>query len=137
PPESGILVVAGAPVRVRRTMQNRQHLAPRARQIRHVALLDVRQSLVSPASLAGTVEAWHALLGIDVVVDGDADLLQVVQALRACRGVPDLLHGRDKKTDEDSDNGDDDQQLDQCETESPPIRERHALLPFGYEERTN
>jgi hypothetical protein len=64
-------------------------------------------------------------------VEGQADLLQVVLALGAGRGVADLLDGRQQKSDEDRDDGDDDQQLDQGEAGSPPadVWTRHETSP--------
>src|SRR5207253_7295852 len=57
---------------------------------------------------------------IVVVVEGEADLLEVVRTLGACGGLTDLLDGRDEQADENGDDGDHHQQLDQ--------RERAALL---------
>jgi hypothetical protein len=48
-------------------------------------------------------------------VDRDPDLLEVVDTLDAGRRVPDLLHRRQQKPDEDGDDGDDDEQLDERE----------------------
>ena len=50
-----------------------------------------------------------------VVVQGQADLLEVVGALDAGGGLADLLHGGQQQADQDGDDGDDDQQLDQRE----------------------
>jgi hypothetical protein len=49
-------------------------------------------------------------------VQGQADLVEVVAALHASRGLADLLHGWQEQPDEDSDDGNYHQQLDQCKT---------------------
>ena len=53
--------------------------------------------------------------GVVVVVDGQADLLQVVRALGPGGGLPDLLDGGQEQADQDGDDGDHHQQLDQRE----------------------
>jgi hypothetical protein len=59
-----------------------------------------------------------------VVVHGQADLVQVVDALGAGGGVAHLLHRRQEQPQEDRDDGDDDQQLDQREG-GPATWRRH------------
>ena len=53
--------------------------------------------------------------GVVVVVHGQADLLQVVDALRPAGGLPRRLDRREQEGDQDRDDGDDDEQLDQRE----------------------
>ena len=57
---------------------------------------------------------------VDVVeiVQGQADLLEVVLAFVPGGGLADLLHGRQQQPDQDGDDGDDHQQFDQRETMS-------------------
>jgi hypothetical protein len=50
---------------------------------------------------------------------GDADLLEVVLALRSGSSLADLLDRREQKTNEDRDDRDDDQKLNQRETAAP------------------
>src|SRR5205814_414608 len=61
------------------------------------------------------------LVGVVVVVQGQADLLQVVLALGPHGGVADLLDGRQEQADQDGDDRDDDEQLDQ--REATPVTE--------------
>jgi hypothetical protein len=65
----------------------------------------------------------QALMLINIVVQGDADLLQIVPALRLRRGLAHLLHGRHQQRDQHGDDGDHHQQLDQGESVSP----RHEI----------
>jgi hypothetical protein len=48
-------------------------------------------------------------------MESDADLLEVVAALRTPRGLAGLLHGGKQQGDQDRDDGDHDQQLDERE----------------------
>ena len=70
--------------------------------------------------------------GIVVVVQRQADLLQVVGALHPIGGLAHLLHRRQQHADQDADDGDDHQQLDQGKSPTlprfPRIRHR-KLLP--------
>ena len=52
---------------------------------------------------------------IDVVVQGQPELLEVVVALHPPRRLPRRLHGRQEQRDQDRDDRDDDQELDQRE----------------------
>ena len=54
-----------------------------------------------------------------VAVHAQADLLEVVLALRACGRFADLLHGRNEQPDQDGDDGDDDEQFNQRERSAP------------------
>ena len=112
-------------------------------------LFQVRQDLEHPAgtlAFAGCRLAGREIVGgvgpintpvgkgpqrIVVVVDGQADLLEIVLALRAGGGFADLLHGRNEQTDQDGDDGDDNEQLDQREASTlipdPGSRHRRAF----------
>jgi hypothetical protein len=48
-----------------------------------------------------------------MIVQGDANLMQIVFATGAARGFAGGLHGRQKERDQDADDGDDDQKFDQ------------------------
>ena len=65
----------------------------------------------STACAARREAAVHAF----VVVQGEADLLQVVLALHAGGGLADLLDGGQQQADQDGDDGDHDQQFDERE----------------------
>src|SRR5205807_788293 len=66
--------------------------------------------------------------GVVVTVQRQADLLEVVGALPACGRVAHLLHGGQKKTNQDPNDGDHHQQLDQREAAAPGTM-RHVRLP--------
>ena len=72
----------------------------------------------------------EALVGRVVVVDGQADLLEVVLALQPGRGLADLLDGGEQQPDQDRDDGDHDEQLDQGETHF--WRMRHTSWMNGF-----
>jgi hypothetical protein len=57
-------------------------------------------------------------------VNRDAELLQVVRALRPGGGLADLLNGREEEADQDRDDRDHHQQLDQ--REAAPLGGPHA-----------
>src|SRR5205809_133416 len=77
-----------------------------------------------------------------VVVNGDADLLEVVRAGHAVGGFPHLLHGGEQQSYEDANDRNDHQQLDQrkaratcttrrsCATHGvrTPLRERSSAI---------
>src|SRR5262249_35851707 len=71
---------------------------------------------VDDAAVALPVAAGRQdeLAGV-VVVGGDAELVQVVLALRVGRGLADLLDCRQQQADQDGDDGNHHQQLDQRE----------------------
>src|SRR5262249_1421271 len=52
--------------------------------------------------------------GVVMVVQGDAELLQIVDAYGAGGGFADLLHGRHKQADQHGNNGDNNQKFDQA-----------------------
>src|SRR5260370_887411 len=65
----------------------------------------------------GQVEAvadGEGAVEVVIVVQGKAQLLQVIHALRPPRGLPSRLYGGEQQGDEDRDDGDDNQKLDQC-----------------------
>ena len=57
-------------------------------------------------------------------MQGQADLLQIVAALHAVRGFPDLLDGRQQQADQDGDDRDHHQQLNERE---PAASSRSAV----------
>ncbi len=75
-------------------------------------LLYVGQDLDGPSG-PGAILVGKLLIYIVVVVQGQANLLEIVDALRACSGLADFLNGRQEQADEDGNDGDDHQQLDQ------------------------
>src|SRR5262249_50739244 len=89
-------------------------------RVEHRTLLDLGQQVrrrrpLVPGPLE-VVTAGERVDGRDVVVDGQADLLQVVDALHPAGGLACGLHGGQQQPDQDGDDGDDDQELDQRET---------------------
>ena len=70
-----------------------------------------------------------------VVVEADAELFEVVLALRPCGRRPDLLHGRQQQADQDRNDRHDDEEFDQGEgragveraTGHDPTREREYI----------
>src|SRR5262249_19810997 len=66
------------------------------------------------------VARGEAAKGVVVAVAGDANLLEIVEALDAGRRLADFLHRRQEQADEDGDDGDDDEQLDQRERAAWP-----------------
>src|SRR5919198_1519086 len=62
-----------------------------------------------------------------VVVERQADLLEVIRALHAIRRLADLLDGGQEQANEDRDDGDDDEQLDQGEA-GPASADEHGGL---------
>ena len=67
----------------------------------------------------------EAVVGLVVVVDAQADLLQVVHALHAPCSLARRLNGRQQQRDQYRDNRDDNEQFDQCETS--PKRHHKSL----------
>src|SRR5262249_10869040 len=63
---------------------------------------------------------WELPVVAVVVVRGQGDLLEVVQALGACGGRADLLDGGEQQADEDGDDRDHHQQLNQGEAAPSP-----------------
>src|SRR5262249_16744982 len=61
----------------------------------------------------------EVVVGAVVVVEGQADLLELVRALHARGGLADLLHGRQHQADERGDDGDYYQQLNEREAAAP------------------
>jgi hypothetical protein len=59
--------------------------------------------------VVGTVRE-HTLRRM-IVVQGDADLMQIVFATGAARSLAGGLHGRQQKRDQNADDGDDDQEF--------------------------
>jgi hypothetical protein len=73
-----------------------------------------------------------------VSVDSHSDLLEVVLATHAARGLAYFLHGGEQHPDQDGDDGNDHEQLDQCESAPPTPRDElragHVLVPEGRDE---
>src|SRR5262249_21346750 len=61
------------------------------------------------------MEPRHAFVSVIGAMASDADLFQVVQALRASGRCPNFLHRWHEQSDQNRDYGDDHQQLDQWE----------------------
>ena len=64
-----------------------------------------------------------------VIVDRDADLLEVVDALRAAGGLSRRLHRGEQERDQDRDDGDDHQQFDEGECASSHVFPLAGALP--------
>src|SRR5262249_48628644 len=83
-------------------------------------LLEVRQQRVedvdkSAGAAVVVPDARHLLRGIGAVVDGEADLLDVVGALHASRRLADFLNGGGQEAEENGNDGNHDQQFDERE----------------------
>ncbi len=113
-------------VQLRRVVTRGRHLGERQALVHHpvnIILLDVREQNgrgrlrhVNGAGAAGRIAlAGVRQLGVRAleIVDGQADLLQVVLASAAGGGVADLLDRGEEQADQDRDDRDHDQQLDQ------------------------
>ena len=89
----------------------------RARQLRGSLAGRPRPTAVAGSGLITPPERERAV-GVVVVVQGQADLLEVVDALGAAGGLAGRLHGRQQQADQDGDDRDHHQQLDQREAPS-------------------
>ena len=67
----------------------------------------------NPLLAVPTAVVGQDAIGVVVLMDGEADLLEVVGASHMRRGGASGLHGGQKEADDDGDDGDDDEQLDQ------------------------
>jgi hypothetical protein len=63
-----------------------------------------------------------------VVVQAQADLLEVVGALHPVGGRPHFLHRRQQQGDQDTDNGNDDEELDEGEAQAPVPRHGASVM---------
>ena len=72
-----------------------------------------------------SIPARQAFLDVVAVVHRQANLLEVVLALRAGRGLADFLDGGQQQADEDGDDRDDHQQFDERE----PGSTAHVISP--------
>jgi hypothetical protein len=63
-----------------------------------------------------------------VILQGDADLVQVVSALGAGGGLADFLHGGQQQANQDRNDRDHHQQLDQREAATLALMGRHGIL---------
>src|SRR5262249_17294118 len=81
-------------------------------------LLDIRQqtSLRRPASASSSdgkiARGGKTLQGVEMIVQGQPDLLEVVLTFRSCSGFAHFLNGRQEQADQDGYDADDHQQLD-------------------------
>src|SRR5262249_968867 len=90
-------------------------------QLVEVVLLDVRQNGDEPAGVVNVTRRGsprlvaHGETAVLVVVihHGQANLLEIVLALRPAGGLAHLLHGRHEQTDQHGNDGNHHQQLDQ------------------------
>src|SRR5262245_21920117 len=79
-----------------------------------VAALALVLSRVAARSRAVVAAHWReCVVRRVVVVQAEADLLEIVGALHPVGGLPDLLNGREKQADQDRDDGDDDEEFDE------------------------
>src|SRR5262249_10529180 len=88
-----------------------------------VILLDVGKQEDAPAGrlgLVGDIRRGKSLVGILVIVIGEADLFQVVGALHASGGLADLLDRGQEQADQNGDDCNDHPQLDESECASCP-----------------
>jgi len=96
------------------------------------------------------VRRCKAFVDVDIVVLGDADLLEIVATLRAARGFAGGLHGRQQERDQNRDDRNHNQQFDQSETSTHSRHEMklprkkneksaqsRALIPFCAQEPAN
>jgi hypothetical protein len=65
-----------------------------------------------------------------IIVECNTDLVQVVLAARAARGLAGSLHRWQQQCDEDSDNGDDYQKFDEREAMAVKTTFRHGNAPY-------
>ena len=70
----------------------------------------------------------EAIVDAVVVVDRQADLLEVVLALGASGRFARRLHGRQQQSDQHADDGDDHQQFDERKATSPGKENQHGHL---------
>src|SRR5262249_38771335 len=80
-------------------------------------LFEIGKNVDGPRGVFGDGARREAAERFMVVVQGQADLLEVIAAAHAVGGLPDLLHGRQQQGDQDAN---DHQQLDQGETVPGP-----------------
>ena len=86
-----------------------------------VRLIEVRKQLVHPAlshgevARMGAASGGEASLHVVMVMQCDADLHEIVLALRPGGGGADVLHGGDQEGEEDREEGDHDQQFNERE----------------------
>ena len=73
----------------------------------------------------------EGVVGVVVVLDGQPELFQVVRALHTTGGFASGLDGREKQTNEDTDDRDNDQQFDEGETQVFAFRGHSRLQERG------
>ena len=70
--------------------------------------------------------------GVVVIVQPEAELLEVVGALGPGGGLADLLHRRQQQADQDRNDRDDDEQLDQGKRRPPRREARFHRMPSNH-----
>src|SRR5262249_14592251 len=79
----------------------------------------------------GLITGWESVMGIVVLMKGQANLLEVILALHAVGRLPHLLNRRQEQTDQDADDGNDHEQFNQAEgTPKGRPTHRNVLLVF-------
>ena len=102
-----------------------------------VVLFDEREQFREDAHpLPGTFHR-EGSEGVVVVVNAQADLLQVVGAIDAAGRFAHLLHRRQQQADQHGDDGDDHQQLDQRKAAAAPGTALHKDLRKKYDDSPN
>jgi len=75
---------------------------------------------------AAHVARWEGVVGVVIVVERDADLLQVIRAIDPPCRLAGGLHGGQEQGDQDRDDGDHHQELDQREAAQHPLGARNG-----------
>jgi hypothetical protein len=110
--------------------------ASNLQRVRQVALLDKREQEGTPTP-NGTVAAarWifvvlhrKFLMRIMIGVHGQPELLQIVAALHSASRFASRLHGRQKQPYQNSNNGNDHEQLNERESASMNLHREHLFL---------
>ena len=97
-----------------------------------VSLFDVGQDSHEPGEtvstrLRGQSAWWKHAVGVFIIMNRQADLLEIVLALQPSRRLARRLHGRQQQGDENADDGDDHQKLNECKTDFLMTILAHAL----------
>jgi hypothetical protein len=77
---------------------------------------------------AATEQAWVAFEGRFVILDCEADLLDVVRAGHSSSGFSGGLHGWQEQSDKDTDDGDHDEQFHEGKSATGAMVARHLRL---------
>src|SRR5262249_40251683 len=102
-------------------------------QVEELLLFDVRQEELPPAVLVGLGQGGRreAVVGVVVVVQGEAELFEVVSTAPAVGSLAHLLHRRQGDGYRQPDDGDHHQELDQREGRT--LAAGHDTSPKGKE----